>query len=167
MSFYADNEFEKGFPFDIDEIIGRVIDCVLKTLDIDVKVSVNILITDNAGIRTFNRDYRDIDSETDVLSFPAVDYEAPGDLSIALSDKCSYFDPDTDELMLGDVIINGDRVYSQADEFGHSYLREFAFLLTHSMLHLFGFDHIEKEDEEEMFPLQERIMETLGITRDN
>ncbi len=165
MSFYADNEYEKEFPFDIDKTIENVINACVRMVSCPYEVSVNILITDDENIRRYNKEYRDIDKETDVLSFPAVDYEKPADLSIAEKNRYSYFDADTDELILGDIILNGDRVFKQAKEYDHSVLREFSFLIAHSMLHLFGYDHMEKEDEIEMFLLQDKIMDELNILR--
>ena len=99
----------------------------------------------------FNKEYRNIDKETDVLSFPAVDYESPSDFTLVRENESSYINPDTGELILGDIILNEDRVRAQAQEYGHTLLREFAFLLTHSMLHLLGYDHMEPEEEKEMF----------------
>ena len=165
MSFYADNEYEKEFPFDIDKTIENVINACVRMVSCPYEVSVNILIMDDENIRRYNKEYRDIDKETDVLSFPAVDYEKPADLSIAEKNRYSYFDADTDELILGDIILNGDRVFKQAKEYDHSVLREFSFLIAHSMLHLFGYDHMEKEDEIEMFLLQDKIMDELNILR--
>ena len=165
MSFYADNEYKKEFPFDIDKTIENVINACVRMVSCPYEISVNILITDDENIRKYNKEYRDIDKETDVLSFPAVDYEEPADFSIAEKNRYSYFDADTDELILGDIILNGDRVFKQAQEYDHSVLREFSFLIAHSMLHLFGYDHIEKEDETEMFMLQDKIMDELNISR--
>ena len=165
MSFYADNEYEKEFPFDIDKTIENVINACSRMVSCPYEISVNILITDDENIRRYNKEYRDIDKETDVLSFPAVDYEEPADFSIAEKNRYSYFDADTDELILGDIILNGDRVFKQALEYDHSVYREFSFLIAHSMLHLFGYDHIEKEDETEMFMLQDKIMDELNISR--
>ena len=165
MSFYADNEYEKEFPFDIDKTIENVINACSRMVSCPYEISVNILITDDENIRKYNKEYRDIDKETDVLSFPAVDYEEPADFSIAEKNRYSYFDADTDELILGDIILNGDRVFKQALEYDHSVYREFSFLIAHSMLHLFGYDHIEKEDETEMFMLQDKIMDELNILR--
>lgn len=165
MTFYVDNEIDAEFPFDIDGTIKNAIEATTAFVNCEYNVEVNVLITDAQHIRDYNREYRDIDKETDVLSFPAVDYEKPADFSIAKADKLSYFNPETDELVLGDIILCKDRIYSQAEEYGHSVLREFTFLVVHSMLHLFGFDHMTKEDEEEMFLHQESIMQELGILR--
>ena len=129
------------------------------------EAEVNLLITDAEGIRVYNREYREIDRETDVLSFPAVDYEKPSDFSLMEEDLSCYINPDTQKLMLGDIILNVDRVKSQAEEYGHSLLREFSFLVTHSMFHLLGYDHMTKEEEKIMFAKQEEILKRLSISR--
>ena len=99
------------------------------------------------------------------MSFPGVDYEEPADFSLVEKDPVSYIDQDSGELMLGDIVINAQRVISQAESYGHGIEREYAFLLTHSLLHLFGYDHMEKDEEEVMFEKQEKILGLLGITR--
>lgn len=166
MTFYVENEVEVDFGFDILKQIELV---ALKTIELEhcpYEVQINVVITDNPGIRTYNKDYRDIDKETDVLSFPGVFYDKPADFSIAESDPMSYFDPETDELLLGDIILSSDRVISQAKDYGHSIKREFSFLIAHSMLHLLGYDHMTEMDERDMFARQELILSALHITRE-
>ena len=101
--------------------------------------------------------HRDIDRETDVLSFPLGD------------DENGYeVDPDTDAIMLGDIVISLEKAKQQAEEYGHSYRREVAFLLTHSLFHLLGYDHVNSEEEEkEMFGKQDKVLDKLGITRES
>ena len=105
-------------------------------------------LTDNEGIHEINRMYRQIDAPTDVLSFPMLSYEQAGDFSALEEDYEDNFNPDTGEIMLGDIVISVDRVREQAAAYGHSERREFAFLIVHSMLHLFGYDHMTPEDAE-------------------
>ena len=112
-----------------------------------------------------NREFRDIDRPTDVLSFPNVDYEKPADFEGIEQYAEDYFDPETGELCLGDIVISIDKVYEQAQEYGHAPLREFAFLVAHSMLHLLGYDHMEPQEAEVMERKQEEILGKLGITR--
>ena len=108
-----------------------------------------------------------IDSPTDVLSFPNVSYERAGDFSVLLGEQLvDLLDPDTGKIMFGDIVINEDRVRSQAEDFGHSVKREFAFLVAHSMLHLCGYDHMEEEEAKVMEKKQEDVLGKLGITRD-
>ncbi|MBE5881147.1 MAG: rRNA maturation RNase YbeY [Lachnospiraceae bacterium] len=165
MTFYVDKEIEVSFPFSEEEILQKVMCEVLESEGCPYEAEVNLLITDAEGIRVYNREYRDIDRETDVLSFPAVDYEQPSDFSLMEEDISCYVNPDTQELMLGDIILNADRVVAQAEEYGHSILREFAFLLTHSMFHLLGYDHMVEEEEKVMFAKQEEILKHLDILR--
>ena len=166
MTFCVENETEVRFDFDEEELITKVATKTLSMLECPYEVEVNVLITDSQGIRTYNREYRDIDKETDVLSFPAVDYEEPGDFTLVEEHELDYMNPDSGELFIGDIMLCTERIFSQAQEYGHSVLREFAFLIAHSMLHLLGYDHMSKEEETEMFALQEKILEELGITRE-
>lgn len=165
MTFYVENEVEAVFPFDIEQTFERVVREVLAYEKCSYETEISLLITDAEGIRIYNRDYRQIDKETDVLSFPAVDYERPSDFSLVEADENAYMNPDTQELILGDMILNADRVKQQAQEYGHTLLREFAFLVTHSMLHLLGYDHMESAEEQEMFCRQEEILHSMGIDR--
>ena len=101
-----------------------------------------------------------------MLSFPNLDFDRPGDFEISEDREADYFDPDTGELILGDIIISVDRVKEQAESYGHSRKREFAFLVAHSMLHLCGYDHMEEGEAKVMEAKQEQVLSSLGITRD-
>lgn len=127
---------------------------------------MNLTLTDNEGIHEINRMYRQIDAPTDVLSFPMLSYEQAGDFSALEEDYEDNFNPDTGEIMLGDIVISVDRVREQAAAYGHSERREFAFLIVHSMLHLFGYDHMTPEDAAVMEPKQRQILEEMNISRD-
>ena len=116
----------------------------------NIKDSVmSIIIVDNDYIHKINKEYRNIDRETDVISF-------------ALEENETIDEP---VKTLGDIYISIDRVYSQAKEYGHSVKRELFFLVTHGFLHLLGYDHMNKEDEEKMFSLQEEILDSYGVKR--
>ena len=115
------------------------------------KVYFNVIIVDNDYIHKLNNDYRKIDRETDVITF-------------ALEDEDSIVMP-TDERILGDIYISIDKAISQAEEYGHSLLRELSFLAVHGFYHLLGYDHMTKEDEEVMFAKQEEVLSSYGITR--
>ena len=166
MTFYVENETEVTFPFDVEAIVEQVAEAVLDAEECPYETQVNVLLTDNEGIHEFNREHRGIDRETDVLSFPNVDFETEGDFDIDEEREADYFDPDTGELILGDIIISVDKVKEQAESYGHSTKREFAFLVAHSMLHLCGYDHMEEEEAKVMEAKQEEILTALGITRD-
>lgn len=166
MTFYVENETDVNFPFDVEQIVEQVAEAVLDAEGCPYEATINVLLTDNEGIHGFNKEYRGIDRETDVLSFPNLDFESPADFDIDESREADYFDPDSGELILGDIIISVDKVQEQAESFGHSTKREFAFLVAHSMLHLCGYDHMEAEEAKVMEGKQEKILTDLGITRD-
>lgn len=166
MTFYVENEVDALLPFDMEDVIKKVAETALEQEKCPYEVEVNVLLTDNNGIREFNKEYRDIDKETDVLSFPNVDYDVPAQYDRLEADEADYFNPDTGELMLGDIILSIDRINEQAEQYGHSVLREFAFLVAHSMLHLLGYDHMVPDEAVIMEQKQEEILKKLQITRD-
>lgn len=166
MSFYIENETETEFPFPIEEVVETVTSEVLTSENCPFETHVNVLLTDNEGIRRYNREYREIDKPTDVLSFPNVDFESPSDFQAAEKNRVSCFDPDSGALMMGDIVISVDKVKEQADAYGHSEKREFAFLVAHSMLHLCGYDHMEPEEAGVMKKKQITALRNIGITRD-
>ncbi len=166
MTSYVENETDQVFPFDIRELLDRIMDAVTQMEQCPYETTVNLLVTDNEGIRAYNRDYRNIDRETDVLSFPNIPFERAGDFSLTEQNEADYFDPDSGELLLGDIVISADRVEAQAREYGHSVLREFAFLTAHSMFHLCGYDHMTPEEAAAMERRQEAVLNRLGITRE-
>jgi len=168
MTFYVENETDESFEFDIEKLIEELAAKVLKSEKVKYKnVTLNVLFTDNAGIKTINSEFRNIDKETDVLSFPAIPFEKPGDFSVIKGCEADYFDPDTDELILGDIMISLERAHSQAEEYGHSFRREVAFLITHSLLHLLGYDHMTDDERTVMEKKQEAVLTALKITREN
>lgn len=166
MTLYLENETDHEFSFDTEETAEMVCRAVLEREGCPYEAQVNLVLTDGAGIRELNRQYRNMDSETDVLSFPNVDFETPSDFQAAEKDRISCFDPETKELMLGDIIISVDKIREQADAYGHSEKREFAFLVAHSMLHLCGYDHMEPEEASVMKKKQITALRNIGITRD-
>lgn len=166
MTFYAENETSVTFDFDWEAVYQQVALAVLDSEKCPYETAVNLLLTDNPGIHEFNKETRNIDAPTDVLSFPNVEYDVPGNFDIVEAQEADCFDPDSGELILGDIIISVDKVAAQAKEYGHSEKREFAFLVAHSMLHLCGYDHMTQDEEQEMIKKQEMILNHLGITRD-
>ena len=127
-------------------------------------VCTTVRFCDDAAIRELNAAHRGLDQSTDVLSFPMGEYDTPADFS-CIDESPDYFNVETGELMLGDIVLSYDRIRSQAEEYGHSERREYAFLIVHSMLHLIGYDHIEEADRELMEERQRVIMDALGISR--
>ena len=165
MTISIEYEAERKLDLPYEEIIH---DMVLAALDYEgcpYEAEVNLLLVDNDIIHELNLEHRGIDRATDVLSFPMLDYQEAGDFSAIGEEQEWNCNPDTGEILLGDIIISVPKVLEQAKEYGHSPKREFAFLITHSMLHLFGYDHMEPEEAAIMENKQEKILEVLGISR--
>ena len=165
MSLQIEAETKVCFEFNYEELAARVIEFTLDHEAFPYECEVNLTLTDNEGIREINREYREIDKPTDVLSFPMLSYETAGDFSKLEDDYDDNFNPDTGEIMIGDIIISVDKVAEQAESYGHSLEREFAFLIVHSMLHLFGYDHMTAEEAAEMEEKQRVILNELQILR--
>ena len=144
-------EIIKDINKDIDElnILNDYVKYLVKKLKLD-KCEFNIIIIDNQRIHEINKEYRNVDRETDVISFAMEDH-----MDIQYEDF----------RLLGDIYISIDKCYSQAEEYGHSRVREICFLATHGILHLLGYDHIEETEEKEMFKLQEKLLEEYDIKR--
>lgn len=166
MTVYLENETKTAFDFDVEGTAVLVAETVLETESCPYEATVNILLTDDEGIRQFNRDFREKDAPTDVLSFPNIAYHAPADFSNVEEEAADCFEPDTGELILGDIVISTDRLLEQAETYGHSEKREFAFLVAHSMFHLMGYDHMMEEEAAVMEKKQEHILQILQITRE-
>ena len=162
---YPDKPLDELLGFDMEETALLVAQTALKTVKCPYDAEVNVTIVDDERIQELNLDQRGIDASTDVLSFPMVEYSEPEAFSEAEEQKADSFDPESGRLLLGDIVISADHVVAQADEYGHSKRREFAFLVAHSMLHLVGYDHMEPAEEEQMFRKQEEILTAAGIPR--
>lgn len=169
MTIHIDYETEIKLELDYQSIIEKVIKESCDFIQCPYETEVNVILTDNAAIQKINKQQREIDAPTDVLSFPMIEYETSGDFTFLEKeeDYCTqdYFNPDSGELMLGDIVISIEKVISQANEYGHSQVRELAFLTAHSMLHLFGYDHMELSEASIMEEKQQEILNRLGITR--
>lgn len=167
MTFYVENEFDFEFGFDVENLIKDLTNETLKSENVPFfNVSLNVSFTDDESIHAINKEFREMDKATDVLSFPAIDFNAPADFSGIKEGDPEYFDCETGELILGDIMISTDHAVSQANEYGHSLKREVAFLITHSLLHLLGYDHMSDDEREVMEAKQEDILKRLNITRD-
>lgn len=153
--------------FDLQLTAERVVNKVMEAEGVSQEVEVDILITDEEEIREYNKEYRDIDKATDVLSFPNLEWITPGDFQSALSDpdNSMCINPETDLLLMGEICLCKERILSQAEEYGHSAYREYAFLIAHSCLHLLGYDHMEEEEAKVMEEKQKTYLEELGISR--
>lgn len=165
MTFYIEKETETDLGLDYKEIYEQVAKEVLNQEGCPYEVEVSLTLVDPEVIKDTNREFREIDRVTDVLSFPMIEYTTPGDFSNVEEDFSDCFNPESGELMLGDIMICLDRAREQAEEYGHSVKREFAFLIAHSMLHLLGFDHMEEDEARVMEAKQREALDRLGITR--
>lgn len=141
-------------------MLRRTVKAALAAEDMELPCEINILLTDDEGIREVNREMRDIDSATDVLSFPMFDLlpgEHPDEMDA---------DPATDLIPLGDMCISVERAHAQAEEYGHSFDREICYLAVHSVLHLLGYDHLDEgEMKRQMRAREEEIMQQLKLER--
>ena len=164
MRIYLEDEGELNLSLNYQELAEEVAEAVIDYESCPYEAQVELLLTMNKEIHQMNKEFRDIDRPTDVLSFPMVDFPSPADYTFLETDE-SCFDPETGELMLGNIVISKEKVLSQSTEYGHSVKREFSFLIAHSMLHLLGYDHMEEEERAVMEAKQSAILDKLGITR--
>ena len=149
---YFNNSQEGAISYALKMLIRRSVIAALEYEGYENDCEISITLTDNKGIHAINKQFRNIDAPTDVLSFPLVEYEETEE------------PPVDEENMLGDIIISLERAEEQANEFGHSFEREVSFLTVHSMLHLLGYDHVNSEEEDmEMRRRQSEIMKNLGL----
>ncbi len=150
---FSDEQDKIKLDFPAESLIEDCTKVALKEEEIEDDAEVSVMFVDNEQIRELNKMHRNIDRETDVLSFP-------------LGDENGFeVNCDNDAILLGDIVISLEKAAAQAEEYGHSLRREVAFLITHSLFHLLGYDHETPEGEKEMFQKQEKVLEKLGITR--
>jgi probable rRNA maturation factor len=146
-------------------VIRRAVNAALRAEGVDAPCEVSVVITDDRGIHAINREYRDVDAPTDVLSFPLQDFN-PGtfDARGAFDTRGAELDMSTGRIPLGDIVLSAERVASQAVEYGHSAERETAYLSVHSVLHLLGYDHIDEgSDKRAMRARESAVMRELGF----
>lgn len=167
MALFYEEEVKFDVDFNPEDVAKIVIDQIADMEEIPYDFDVYLTLVDNDAIREINREQRGIDAATDVLSFPNVDFDTPGDFCLLESNESCYFDFETGLLILGDILISVDKVKEQAMEYGHSCKREFAFLVAHSMLHLCGYDHMEPDEASIMEEKQKIALDTIGITRED
>ena len=159
-------ECDEDFLEDYAGIAKKVIEKAVELHGGLESYSVSLYIVDPDTIKDTNRETRGIDKVTDVLSFPNLEL-FEGDLSVIDDmDGSDIRDPETGDIVLGEIMICRDKVYEQAEEYGHGPIREYAFLVTHSILHLLGYDHMEEDERRRMEARQKEILNALGITRE-
>lgn len=155
LKIYFDNGQDKiPVTYKLKMLIRRAVETTLDFEDFRNACEVSVTFTDNDQIHELNKKFRGVDKPTDVLSFPLFDFEG----------ECE--EPPIDEIMnnLGDIVISLEKAREQAEEYGHSFERETAFLCVHSMLHLLGYDHeVGEEDDREMRARQTEIMRLMGL----
>lgn len=170
MTISIEYETDIKLEMDYEDIIKKVIEAAIDYEKCPYEAEVNVILTDNEAVHEINREQRNVDAPTDVLSFPMIEYDTPADFDglEQMLDECvqDYFNPDSGELMLGDIVISVEKVMEQAQSYGHSQTRELAFLVAHSMMHLFGYDHMEENEAKVMEAKQEAVLMQLGISRE-
>ncbi len=164
MTLYYEEEGGLDLPLACRELAERVVEASLDYIGCPYEAEVNLLLTMNEQIHGLNARFRGIDRPTDVLSFPLIEYKKAGEFGF-LEECCECFEPESGELLLGDIVISKEKVFSQAEEYGHSVEREYAFLIAHSVLHLCGYDHMEEEERLTMEHMQQEILKKLDILR--
>ena len=164
---YIDDRQEKIKP--TEELIDKIkatIDFALKEEGVKVPYQISLLFVDNEEIRKINRENRSIDRETDVLSFPMLDYEKDKvykDMYLDYDFDETFMDGD--ELVLGDIVLSLEKALEQSKEYNHSFEREASYLVVHSVLHLLGYDHMEEEEKKIMRNEEEKILSKMNIVR--
>lgn len=164
---YIDNRQEKiNVDEQFESTLEKIIEWTLKEEKLDLDYEISILFVDNEAIREINREQRGIDRDTDVLSFPMLDYpkgKVYKEIYLKKSFDDSYFDDG--KLVLGDIVLSLEKGKTQSEEYGHSFLRECCYLTVHSVLHLLGYDHMEEEDKKKMRAREEEILNKFNIIR--
>ena len=158
MSLFIEDESTNKLSLDYESLAITVYEAALTYVNCPYEAEVNLILTTDAAIREVNKEFRQIDKATDVLSFPMIEFSTAGDFAQVEEEFADNFNPDSGELLLGEIMLSTDRVIAQAKEYGHSLEREYTFLLVHSMLHLFGYDHIEEIERFEMEEKQRQLM---------
>lgn len=164
MTIEIEKECNISLEFEPEPVIREVIEEAIDYEQCPYECMLSVVLTDNDGIHAINKEQRQIDAPTDVLSFPMLEYEDPGTFDFLEEDDFA-FDPETGELVLGDIVISLDKVKEQAYAYGHSEKRELAFLVAHSMLHLFGYDHMVDTERIVMEQKQEEILQHTNYLR--
>lgn len=164
---YVDNRQKKlEVNDDFIEKLTKVIEFSLSEEEVYVPCEISLVFVDNKEIREINNNTRGINRETDVLSFPMLEYENKKVFKEMYKNyKFSQIDFNGDELVLGDIVLSLEKALEQSIEFNHSYEREASYLVVHSVLHLLGYDHMEDEEKRIMRSREEEILNKLSITR--
>ena len=153
MIYFTNDQEKKAITYSLKILVRRAVVATLAYERFENEAEISVTFTDDEGIRRLNAQFRGIDKATDVLSFPLTDFEGSDEPPV-----------DGDEITLGDIVVSLERAEAQAEEYGHSFEREVAFLCVHSMLHLLGYDHVDDEEAEaDMRRRQTEILEQMGL----
>lgn len=163
MKIIFSDECGEDLGFDPEKTANDTVTAALSVEGFSLPAEVSVTLTHEEDVHELNKQYRGVDSTTDVLSFPLLTL-TPGE-DFSKHDFSMDLDPDTGNIPLGDIVLCLERIRSQAEEYGHSVRREYAFLICHSMLHLLGYDHMEEDERLLMEEEQRKIMDDLGISR--
>ena len=153
MIYFTNEQDKKPITYSLKILVRRAVEATLAYEGFENEAEISVTFTDDEGIRRLNAQFRGIDRATDVLSFPLTDFEGGEEPPV-----------DGDEITLGDIVVSLERAEAQAEEYGHGFEREVAFLCVHSMLHLLGYDHVDNEAAEaDMRRRQTEILERMGL----
>lgn len=150
------NDQDKYETKDFEKTIKKVLETALDCHKIKGDCEISVVFTNGQKIREINRQFRNIDRETDVLSFPQYEYETEGILKT-----------DDNPIVLGDIVINLEKAEEQSNDFNHSFMREVGYLAAHSVLHLLGYDHMKEDEKKRMREKEEEIMNKINLTRED
>lgn len=166
MTIYFENESKTDFSpdFSPETLSQEIFDAFLNYVKCPYEAEISLVLVSEEKIQEINAQMRKIDSATDVLSFPMNEFPCAGEFS-HLETIPGAFHPETGELLLGDIVISAEHIKKQADTYGHSRKREFAFLMVHSLLHLIGYDHMEETERDHMEEIQKKFLSFIGIER--
>lgn len=167
MIFIDNRQINIELSKENEEILREIIDYTLKDEKVIIDYEISVIFIDNNMIKELNLEYRNIDKETDVLSFPMLEYtpkKVYKDLYIDFSFTDDYFDDG--KLILGDIALSLEKAEEQSKEYGHSFIREVCYLTIHSVLHLLGYDHMEEDEKLMMRNREEEILEKFNIKRE-
>lgn len=155
-----------SYDKDLENILENIINFTLEEQQVKIPCEISLTFVDNEEIRQMNKNYRSIDSETDVLSFPMLEYpEGKYYMDVYKDNIFSDEFKDGDDLVLGDIVISLEKAEEQSKEYNHPFIREVCYLTVHSMLHLLGYDHMEDDMKKIMREEEEKILSAFNLRR--
>jgi probable rRNA maturation factor len=166
MIFLDDRQTKIEYTKELEDTLTNIIDYALREEKVNIDYEVSIIFIDNEQIKELNKNFRNIDKETDVLSFPMLEYPVQKVYKDVYENySFEYSDLNEGRLVLGDIALSLEKAVEQSKDYGHSFLREAAYLTIHSVLHLLGYDHMEEAERTFMRKREEEILEKFNIIR--